>query len=271
MFRLCIARKHVSSSVSGIAISPVVSSLFLTNGFMTSSATLSSCIVNPATKTMMRFCSTSANTAEQQADATSSNGAPAASSSSTTSEAEQLDQLFEEVSMLLDEPLPIGTLFKALSSESRNYVSSKRLSFETFLLRYPQKFQVFKQLTHRDRNIYVCKTGSAPQGANHAQEVAGTTVGAHAMHNGGVTDGARARIYTVLKYIPNEWASYVALPIPDDVKKKIIKKPAKSFFERNPRYFEVRFNPNMGHTFEVRRSPQLQEFMKQKTQMEGRK
>lgn len=159
--------------------------------------------------------------------------------------------------MLLDQALPIGTLFKTLSVDSRNYVAKNRISIEAFLLRYPQKFSIFKN--RGDRNIYVAKAGLAPAAAQLAQEVAGSTIG-----HGAVTDRRRARIYTVLKYIPNEWASFVALPIPEDVKKKIIQKPAKAWFEKNPRYFEVRFNPRMGHTFEVRRSAQLQEFMKQK-------
>ena len=191
--------------------------------------------------------------------------AASSTSATTTTDAEQLGQILEEVGVLLDEALPIGTLFKALSVDSRNYISKRKMSFETFLLRYPQSFQVFKQDMAHDRNIYVCRAGMAPSTANHAHEVAGSTVG-----YGNITDSGRAKIYTVLKYIPNEWASYVALPVPDAVKQRIIRKPAKAFFESNPRYFEVRFNPNAAHSFEVRRSPQLQEFMKQKAAMQAR-
>jgi hypothetical protein len=268
MFRLIRFNPSLSSS----SLQRATTSLFAPIAKATQTTNTNKIITSstPLCSSSIRFCSTTENN-NTTASSSSTTTATTTTTSTTSSEVEQLEQILEEVTMLLDEPLPIGTLFKALSAESRNYISSKRLSFESFLLRYPQKFQVFKPNVSYDRNIYVCKAGGAPVNANHAQEVAGTTVGAHAIHSGGVTDGARARIYTVLKYVPNEWASYVALPIPDDVKRKIIKKPAKQFFERNPRYFEVRFNPNVGHTFEIRRSSQLQEFMKQKTQMGGGK
>lgn len=200
-----------------------------------------------------RFCSSVTKTANPD----SSRQMPGTTTAETV---EQLEQLLEECMMLLDDALPIGTLFKSLSIESRNYIAKNKMSFEAFLIRYPQKFSVFKN--RGDRNIYVSKAGFAPSAARHAQEVAGSTIG-----HGAVTDRRRAKVYTVLKYIPNEWASYVALPIPEDVKKRIIRKPAKNWFVNNPRYFEVRFNPRMGHTFEVRRSAQLQEFMKQKAQI----
>jgi hypothetical protein len=170
--------------------------------------------------------------------------------------------------MLADQPLPIGTLFKALSPEGRALLLERRLSLEAFVLRHPSQYSVFKN--QGDSTIYVSRFGAAPETAAHGRHVAADQVVTQSAAAGAAGRDANMtnKIYAVLKYIPNEWCSYVALPIPDDIKRQIIRKPAKRFFESHPRYFEVRFDARFAHTFEVRRSMQLQEHMARQQQQQ---
>lgn len=194
-----------------------------------------------------RQCSTEASSSEEE---------PAAVEEETPKTPQEL--LVEELDMLTDQPLPIGTLFKTLSPESRKTLGKMQMPLEAFLMKNKDKFTVYKE----EGAILVARTGSAPFSAMQGEEVAGDNLFA--------TAGARAKsmaasdtqkVYKVLQYIPNEWSSYVLLPIPTDVKKDIIRKPAKHFFDKHKRYFEVRFDPNHAHTFDVRRSQQLQQYM----------
>ncbi len=175
--------------------------------------------------------------------------------------------------MLLDEALPIGTLFKTLSAESRNYVAKQRMSLESVLLRYPGRVQMFKK--GRDRNIYVSKPGMAPAYARHGREVAGTAAGQPNVEHGRKTDREKARIYTVLAAIPNEWASFTSLPLTPEQREICAPKKSrdnqrwkrqsvKSWFEARSRYFSVKIDEKHPHTFFVRRSDALQAFMKEK-------
>lgn len=159
--------------------------------------------------------------------------------------------VLDEVDMLVDEPLQIGTLFKALSPESRKFLNSRKLPIEPFLLKHKTRFTLFRDPTN-DCVIMVSRFGCAPT-------VRFTT-------KGKVVDGTTdmALVYQVLRYIPNEWAPYTALPIPGDVKSKLAKaKSAKKWFDAHPKYFEVYIDPTRAHTFDVRRSLGLQQFMAQ--------
>lgn len=164
--------------------------------------------------------------------------------------------LIDEVDMLTEEALPIGTLFKMLSTDSRKALMTAKLPLETFLLRHPAKYSIFK--SRGNPAIMVSKFGVAPETARHASEK--TT---DQLFDGTVRKGkdANQKVYTVLKFIPNEWVSYDQLAIPPEVKKSCIGKPPKRFFDNLPRYFEVRFNPHFAHTFEVRRSVGLQQYL----------
>lgn len=162
-----------------------------------------------------------------------------------------------EIDMLTEEAIPIGVLFKMMSPEARKSLVVAKLPLETFLLRHPERFSVFKN--RGDSMIMVSRFGCAPESASHAKEKGITDIfdGQEASNQG---SRSAQRVYTVLKFIPNEWASYTDLNIPDEVRKSCIGKPPKKFFDSNPRYFEVRFNPHRAHTFEVRRSLALQQY-----------
>lgn len=198
---------------------------------------------------------------EQQVRRCSTSSAPSSSDG-----VDPVASLHEEIHMLTDAPLPIGTLFKTLSPESRAFLNAHKLPLETFLLRYPAKYSVFKQL--KSSQIMVSRFGAAPESARHATEKTreqlfnGQPAGAAAAASGSSGDkSVTTRIYTVLRYIPNEWVQYALLNIPEDVRKNCIGKPPKRFFEKHPRYFEVRFDPHRAHTFELRRSLALQQYM----------
>ncbi len=166
--------------------------------------------------------------------------------------------LLDEVDQLTDEAIPIGTLFRMLSQDSRKALGDAKLPLETFLLRHPAKYSVFK--SRGNPSIMVSKFGAAPETAAHAKEKAIDEI-FDGRERSTAQGGANARrVYSVLKYISNEWSSYTELVIPDEVKKQCIGKPPKKFFESNPRYFDVRFNPHRAHTFEVRRSLALQQY-----------
>eukprot|EP00164_Ancoracysta_twista_P020581 GFYU01036856.1.p2 GENE.GFYU01036856.1~~GFYU01036856.1.p2 ORF type:complete len:124 (+),score=41.22 GFYU01036856.1:46-372(+) len=81
--------------------------------------------------------------------------------------------------------------------------------------------------------------------------------------NGKSMDPNMHAVYTVLKYIPNEWSPYVSLGIPEEVRIKFMNKKPKSFFEGHPKYFEVKAQALRSHTFEVRRSLALQKATEQ--------
>ena len=179
--------------------------------------------------------------------------------------------LLDEIDMIVHAPMPIGTLFKTLSADARKWLNEHRLPLETFLLRHPGKYSVYKQRFNGP--IYVAKLGMAPKGAAHGTETTGDkifqvetpTTRANAK---GITN--TQKVYTVLKYIPNEWVSYTMLNIPKEVRKSFIGKPARRFFEVNRRHFEVRFDPHFPHTFDVRRSEALQQYMAaQEAQRQG--
>jgi hypothetical protein len=170
--------------------------------------------------------------------------------------------LLDEVDMLVHAPMPIGTLFKTLSTDARKWLNEHRLPLETFLLRHPGKYSVYK--LRFNGPIQVAKLGMAPRGAAHGTECAGDRIfkvetPLSRANAKGVTN--TQKVYTVLKYIPNEWVSYTMLNIPKEVRKSFIGRPARRFFEINRRHFDVRFDPHFPHTFDVRRSEALQQYM----------
>ncbi len=152
--------------------------------------------------------------------------------------------------MLTVTPMPIGTLFKCLSQESRSVLSRKKLPLETFLLRQKEQFAVFQE----DRTIMAARADKVPITAHRAVESS-----TEAIFNGQRQDTELRDVYLILKYVPNEWSSYTSLGIPDAVKKAVFKKEtAKRWMERFPAFFECKAQSSKGHTFDVRRSLELQ-------------
>eukprot|EP00758_Cryptobia_borreli_P003859 Tbor_TRINITY_DN4022_c0_g1::TRINITY_DN4022_c0_g1_i1::g.11829::m.11829 len=161
------------------------------------------------------------------------------------------DRLMEEMLMLTSSPIPIGTLFKSLSKESRDVLIKKKLPIETFMLRHKDIFSVYK--TNAKSPIMASRATDVPLAA-----MKGVEASSQEMFNGKTTDPSLHAIYTVLKYIPNEWSPYVSLGIPEEIRVKFMNKKPKAFFENHPKYFEVKAQALRSHTFEVRRSMGLQ-------------
>jgi hypothetical protein len=208
-------------------------------------------MLRPTTFPWARFCASSGPSHENDGHVAAAAGAPSA---------DALSNLHDEIAMLTDAPLAIGTLFKTLSPESRAFLNKEKMPLETFLLRHPAKYSVFKPA--KNPLIMVSRFGSAPESAQHAVErTTDQLFDGRPQAANSANQSATSRIYTVLKYIPNEWVDYSALNIPADVKKSCIGKPAKKFFDKHPRYFEVRFDSHRAHTFEIRRSLALQQYM----------
>lgn len=173
--------------------------------------------------------------------------------------ADDEEKLLEEVMMLTSSPIPIGTLFKSLSSESRNVLIKKKLPMETYLLRHKDVFSVYKS---GDKSpIMASRVTDVPVSA-----MKGVEASADRIFNGKTMDPNMHAVYTVLKYIPNEWSPYVSLGIPEEVRIKFMNKKPKSFFEGHPKYFEVKAQALRSHTFEVRRSLALQKATEQQQQ-----
>lgn len=176
--------------------------------------------------------------------------------------ADPTDVLLEELDLLTSSPIPIGTLFKSLSQDARKTLGTKKMPLETFLLKYPKRYSVYK---HAQEGIIMA---ARPE---HIPETAlkGKEKSADKLFEGNM-DQTQHAIYTVLKYIPNEWSPYVSLGIPDEVRQRCMGKKAKAFFEKYPKYFEVKAQSYRGHTFEVRRSLALQKHMAGLEKSQGR-
>ena len=156
-------------------------------------------------------------------------------------------QLIDECDVLTATPIPIGTLFKSLSKESRQVLIDQKMSIENFLLKNKDKFSVFKKPDAH--SILVSKLDAVPLTARRGVEATSDR-----QFSGQSNDPLLQKIYTVLKYIPNEWSSFVSLGIPEEVRLHCMNKKPKLFFESNPKYFEVKAQGLRSHTFEVRRS-----------------
>lgn len=163
-----------------------------------------------------------------------------------------LNHLLEEVMMLTSTPIPIGTLFKSLSQESRQTLLKQRMPLETFLLRHKDTFSVYKN--GERGQIMACRVTDVPISA-----MKGVEATADQMFSGKSSENNLHAVYTVLKYIPNEWSPFVSLGIPEEIRVKFMNKKPKAFFEAHPKYFEVKAQALRSHTFEVRRSLALQQ------------
>jgi hypothetical protein len=197
--------------------------------------------------------------------------APAAAAPQQPADDGGVRKVLDELDMLLHAPMPIGTVFKTLSTDARGWLNTHKLPLEAFLLRHPGKYTVYKM--RFNGSIQVAKIGMAPRGAAHGTERSGDRVfkvetPTSRANAKGVSN--TQKVYTVLKYIPNEWVSYTMLNIPKEVRKSFIGRPARRFFEINRRHFDVRFDPHFPHTFDVRRSEALQQYMAaQEAQRQG--
>ena len=160
--------------------------------------------------------------------------------------------LIAELEMLTVSPMPVGTLFKCLSPESRSALSAQKLPLETFLLRQKQHFAVYRD---RTTSFIMCaRADRLPEAVHPAVEVS-----ADAIFNGKRVDTDLRDVYTILKYVPNEWSSFISLGIPDSVKKAIMGTvQPKKWLDLYPNYFETRIQLSKAHSFDVRRSLELQ-------------
>ncbi|KAH9599446.1 hypothetical protein LSM04_001702 [Trypanosoma melophagium] len=199
---------------------------------------------------------------------------------------EAMDNLLEEIQIVLSRPVPIGSLFRALSSTSRKTLAKNREPLEQLLLRYPNHFAVYQQGSGRHRTIHCAPPQLVPTGAHRmvleesslpiASAVSsqsssssnkgekgkekGDDINARILRHDPIAE-KQQRINTVLQYIPNEWSPFTELRIPEEVRVKCMGKPsvkAIQYFERYPQYFEVRQQSLAEHTFYVRRSLALQ-------------
>lgn len=196
---------------------------------------------------------------------------------------EALDNLLEEIQVVLSRPVPIGSLFRALSSTSKRTLVKNKEPLEQLLLRYPEHFAVYQQGNVRSRTIHCAPAHLVPANARRmfleetSSAAAVSTNGASSSASPDASKGAQninervlqhdplaerqRNISTVLQYIPNEWSPFTELGIPEEVRVKCMGKPAvKAFhyFEKHPQYFEVRQQGLGEHTFYVRRSLALQ-------------
>ena len=166
---------------------------------------------------------------------------------------ESTSALMEEIDMLVDEPIPIGTLFKTMSPESRKTLMHNRQPLEAFLMRFPDRFSVFKR--KGDNTIFVSRFGVAPEEAFHARGVSAGQL----MHETGYRSRQTRDIYAILAYIPNEWCPFTQLRITPEDRSRLKPRP-KKFFDQYPKYFEVKADHNQQQSFLVRRSLKLQQF-----------
>ncbi|RNF19506.1 uncharacterized protein Tco025E_04129 [Trypanosoma conorhini] len=210
------------------------------------------------------------NASAAQVGSTSSSGSSGAAAAAAVSPQEALDNLLEEIQAVLSRPVPIGSLFRALSPTSRRTLARNGEPLEQLLLRYPRHFALYQQGSLRNRTIYCAPPHLVPQ---QARRMVRETPPAAAAASGGSRDinervlqqdpvaERQQRINTVLQYIPNEWSPFAELGIPEEVRVKCMGKPnvkAFQYFEKYPQYFELRQQGIADHTFYVRRSLALQ-------------
>ncbi|ORC89645.1 uncharacterized protein TM35_000111790 [Trypanosoma theileri] len=229
---------------------------------------------------------TNTNTTADNGSSNSNNGNSKNSSSSTSvnsnkPDQEAMDNLLEEIQIVLSRPVPIGSLFRALSSTSRKTLAKNREPLEQLLLRYPNHFAVYQQGNGRNRTIHCAPPHLVPAAAHRmvleepplsftsagsstssAQtgKIGNDDINARILRHDPIAE-KQQRINTVLQYIPNEWSAFTDLRIPEEVRVKCMGKPnvkAIQYFERYPQYFEVRQQSLAEHTFYVRRSLALQ-------------
>nr|CCC89668.1 conserved hypothetical protein [Trypanosoma congolense IL3000] len=200
-----------------------------------------------------------------------------------------LNDLLEEVQALLSRPVPIGSLFQALSAESKKTLVKNKLPLEQLLLQHPRHFALYQQGNVRNRTIYCApahlmpanarpmiiesspfappaasgfgaSTSTSPSGSGESCSRKVDDINARVLQHDPLLE-KQQRINTVLQYIPNEWSPFADLGIPEEVRVKCMGKPAVKalqFFEKYPQYFEVRQQGRTEHTFQVRRSVALQ-------------
>ncbi|EKF31108.1 hypothetical protein MOQ_005061 [Trypanosoma cruzi marinkellei] len=235
------------------------------------------CPVSGAIVTQRRFNATSSGDGESTEKGASSPGlsdAPAASS--TVSQQEAMERLLEEIQVVLSRPVPIGSLFRALSPTSRKTLVKNKEPLEQLLMRYPEHFALYQQGNVKSKTIYCAPPHLVPSTARRMVFEEPPVVAAVSSSSAQSKDGKginerilqhdpfaerQKRINTVLQYIPNEWSAFTDLNIPEEVRVKCMGKPfvrAFHYFEKYPQYFEVRQQGIADHSFYVRRSLALQ-------------
>lgn len=198
-----------------------------------------------------------------------------------------------ELSRVLTQPMKMGDLFRALSPPARSFVSASRRSLEELIMRSNSHFIVYRVGGTRSKKfpcMYAGPRHLVPQecqvmqltpemkkngdvGSGRSASTAASTSDASSLSNTLSLDkiqesydnsmlSTRQKIEEVLKYIPNEWSSFVDLQIPKDVKVRCMNYPhiaTSSFLRKYPQYFDTKFNQgDNNNTFFVRRSEALQ-------------
>ncbi|PBJ73808.1 hypothetical protein BCY84_13536 [Trypanosoma cruzi cruzi] len=235
------------------------------------------CHVSGAVVTQRRLHATSSGdgeSTEKGASTSGSSDAPAVSS--TVSHQEAMERLLEEIQVVLSRPVPIGSLFRALSPTSRKTLVKNKEPLEQLLMRYPEHFALYQQGNAKNKIIYCAPPHLVPSTARRmvfeeppvvaavssssTQSKDGKGINERILQHDPVAERQK-RINTVLQYIPNEWAAFTDLNIPEEVRVKCMGKPslrAFHYFEKYPQYFEVRQQGITDHSFYVRRSLALQ-------------
>lgn len=185
---------------------------------------------------------------------------------------EALNSLLEEVQVVLSRPVPIGSLFRALSPASKKTLVKNKEPLEQLLLRYPQHFAVYQHGNMRNRTIYCAPAHLVPEKAHRmfldepspliatAKEKSATSsVSSSSCMSSSSSPSSSSpesselsnninervlkydplaekqrKINTVLQYIPNEWSPFTELGIPEEVRVRCMGKPAVKAFQ----YFE---------------------------------
>jgi hypothetical protein len=158
--------------------------------------------------------------------------------------------LVDEIHRLLMSPLAMGYLFRSISAEAKSYLTVNQLSLEQFLLRNPHKFAVFQE--PGVRTIMASRASNIPPHAMRGTEVTSDEL------FGGNANPEIKQVLNVLKYVPNEWAAFSDLGVPETIRVHVMMRKAKAYFERFPQYFEVKAQGINQHTFFVRRALALQ-------------
>lgn len=170
--------------------------------------------------------------------------------SSTSSASDET--IAHELRKILTAPLPLGTAFRALSTQSKSYLNERRITLEQFLLRNHAEFAVFQEPS--DRVIMASRARHVPGHAMRGHEATGNE-----LFNGKQEQSPELRgVMTVLRYVPEEWSSYVELGIPESIRVNLMNRKPKAWFSKYPQYFEVSVQALNEPSFQVRRAQRTQ-------------
>lgn len=177
----------------------------------------------------------------------------------TTASAEFVAQ---EISMLLEFPRPLGTLYRSLSPRVVQALKDQKVTLEQYILRNPQQFALFQAVQAKDRIIMASRARQLPSHVLRGREATPEEI-----FRGKSNDPNLQAVVTVLSFIPNDWASFADLGIPEEIRVNVMQRKAKAYFLKHPEYFEVQAQGMGDHSFNVRRALSLQKKQQQQQQI----